>query len=139
MDNFYSYLPVYSLSPKTKYARNATNSVPRGLNMVTNTGPFSSVHHSWMKIIKPEHTTPCSRVIQFWELLETTSCLLHKKHCGRSSDISTHRIQDTPKVYVESNNPLLRFMGYQSWKYSWLCPANKAHPSSQGKLCWISF
>jgi hypothetical protein len=27
--------------------------VRRGLNMATNTGPFSLLHHSWMTTVKP--------------------------------------------------------------------------------------
>lgn len=54
-----TYLPMWSCSPKTKYDRIATKTVPRGLNMLTNTGPFCSIVHIWMKIIKPQHTTPC--------------------------------------------------------------------------------
>lgn len=52
-----THLPVCNFSPKMKYASIATITVERGLNMVTKTGPFSLVHHNWMKSINPEHTT----------------------------------------------------------------------------------
>jgi hypothetical protein len=36
----------------------ATMIVERGLNMVTKTGPFFSVHHSWTKTVKPLQAIP---------------------------------------------------------------------------------
>jgi hypothetical protein len=32
--------------------------VGRGLNMVTKTGPFFSVHHRWKKNVKPLQASP---------------------------------------------------------------------------------
>ena len=52
-------LPMYSLSPRMKYAKITTNSVCRGQNVVTKTGPFCFAQDIITMKLKAEETTPC--------------------------------------------------------------------------------
>ena len=111
------YLPMCSLSPRRKYDCSAVNTAPRGLNMVTKTGPLCSVHHSWMKIVIPEHTTPCHLTYKTFKTSFETKIII-----WNSFTFFNYCIYDGPEVNaVECNGPCCRFVLYEYCEGSWLC------------------
>jgi len=52
-----NYLPTWSVSPRKATLIKAAMAIPTGLNMVTNTGPFLSMHQ-----VKTENVTALPKI-----------------------------------------------------------------------------